>query len=1319
MGNRGQKRPEMVDELPADKRACSSLDFRPSSSNSSVQTHMNSSNSTHETHDNDMETSSSASASSRSEGEPERDSAYGSCDSDDAEQRHINLRQYRDYQRQRSSEDSLSGMVSDSLSPLLVNLAKHESNPEIMLLAIRAITYICDVYPRSSNFLIRHDAVPALCQRLMAIEYSDVAEQCLQALEKISREQPLACLQAGAIMAVLNYIDFFSTSVQRVALSTVVNICKKLPSECPSPFMEAVPILCNLLQYEDRQLVEYVAICLIKIVERVSLSSELLDELCKHELIHQVIHLIDLNSRITISRPIYKGLIGILTKLSSGSIVAFRTLYELNISSILKDILSTYDLSHGMSSPHVVDGHCNQVYEVLKLLYELLPTSARDPDAQQVSDKESFLVNSPSLLQKFGMDVLPLLIQVVNSGANLYVCYGCLSVIDKLVYFSKSDMLLELLKNANISSFLAGVFTRKDQHVLLVALQISEMILQKLSDIFLNSFIKEGVFFAIDALLTQENCSQLMFPVFSGIQLSFDSSQKSASKEVLRCLCYTFSTGQSPTASETGSCKLEKDSVHNLAKHIRTNYFAPNLCDSEKGVTDILQKLRTFSTTLSDLVNMTIGNDASAQHEEMFYHKLHQIMASLNGREPISTFEFIESGIVRSLLNYLSNGQYLGEKEPHFVELPLLALIRKLQSALSSLENFPVILSHGSKQRNSYAMIPNGRRAIHPCLKVRFVRGEVETCICEYSEDVQTVDPFSSLNAIEGFLWPKVSIKRNENIKSPSCSMVQTESLPLDLPSNASTSPGESPDAMDPDSMSTELPNMQEDDANLSQPAPEQAVNQSTEQEIQLPLEPDASMEMQHPASCSDGGASQKLVFYLEGQQLDQTLTLYQAILQKQMREHEFITGAKMWSQVYTLTYKRAAEPIQGNSQECLQSDQNFCVSDKVGAYIQYTPFFSSMFACELTSDLERSSSTYDILFLLKSLERLHRITFHLMSRERICAFAEGKIDNLDCLKVGVPSVPQNEFVNSKLTEKLEQQMRDSLSVSPGGMPSWCKQLMASCPFLFSFEARCKYFRLAAFGQLQVQSHQLSQNNSGATSDRRPSSGSSPRKKFLVFRDQILDSAAQMMDMHARHKVPIEVEYSEEVGTGLGPTLEFYTLVSHEFQKSGLGMWREEAFASRTSLQVEDMGILVSPSGLFPCPWPSTLNTSDEKFYEVIKKFVLLGQVVAKSLQDGRVLDLHFSEAFYKIILGQELTLYDIQSLDPELGRTLLEFQALVNRKKFLESVNEENSPPEFDLCFRDARIEDLCLDFTLPGYPDYVLASGPDHKMVIMHTSI
>lgn len=56
-----------------------------------------------------------------------------------------------------------------------------------------------------------------------------------------------------------------------------------------------------------------------------------------------------------------QDLLGILVKLSSGSIVAFKTLYELDISNTLKDILSVYNLSHGMSSCAVVDGQRNQV----------------------------------------------------------------------------------------------------------------------------------------------------------------------------------------------------------------------------------------------------------------------------------------------------------------------------------------------------------------------------------------------------------------------------------------------------------------------------------------------------------------------------------------------------------------------------------------------------------------------------------------------------------------------------------------------------------------------------------------------------------------------------------------------------------------------------------------------------------------------------------------------------------------------------------------------------------------------------------------------
>ncbi|PSS23680.1 E3 ubiquitin-protein like [Actinidia chinensis var. chinensis] len=1403
MGNRGQKRVGTIDELSVDKRACSSLEVRPSSSNSSVQTPMNPSNSTVEAHDGDMETSSSYSGSTRSEGEVEKDSAYGSSDSD-GEPRHHSL---REYQRQRSSGDygkftrvlsslgqevdesgtlaaltelcellsfstdsSLSSLMADSLSPILVKLARHESNPDIMLFSIRAITYLCDVHSRSAGFLVRHDAVPALCQRLMAIEYLDVAEQCLQALEKISREQPLVCLQSGAIMAVLTYIDFFSTSVQRVALSTVANVCKKLPSECPSPFMEAVPTLCNLLQYEDRQLVETVATCLIKIVERVHLSSDMLDELCKHGLIHQTTSLIDLNGRTTLSQPVYTGLIGLLVKLASGSIVAVRTLFELNISSILKDILSTPDLSHGLVSPNMVDGHCNQVYEVLKLLNELFPAIARDLNVPLNSEKEDFLVNQPDFLQKFGMDLLPILIQVVNSGANLYVCYGSLSVINKFVHFSKSEMLIELLKDTNISSFLAGVFTRKDEHVLILALQIADTVLQKLSDIFLNSFVKEGVFFAIDALLMPEKCSQSMFPLFNGIQLSNDSSQKSDARNILRCFCYTFDTGQSLSASETGTCKLEKDSVHTLANKIRANYIAAELLNPDKGLTDILQKLRTLAAALTDLVNASTTRDTCMQPEEEFHSMLHQIMAQVNGGDPISTFEFIESGIVKALVNYLSNAHFLRENteltdgfskrkniEKRFevfgrlflssLDAPLedfcLSVVtRKLQTALSSVENFPVILSQSYRQRNSYATVPYGRCMSHPCLRVQFMRGDGETALCDFSKDVLTVDPFSSLDSIEGYLWPKVGKNRVEHVKSAATQVPGgLESLPSELPSDVNSPGGKSPDLMDSDSVPSDMQEMQfsppqEDKANISHSAPEERDNlrqtasettgssnapadhvQEEETGQRTLSKEDTEMSTRYSEFSGNEDASPALLFYLEGQQLDRALSLYQAILQQQINAGDDIfNSAKLWSQVYRVTYRRAEKPRQSYPQDCQHQAHDSSSSDRSGTYWQYTPFFPGMFA----SELEKSSPVSDVLFLLKSLVGINRYRFHMMTHERMYAFAKGRIDNLDNLEVMTSAAPDNEFVSSKLTEKLEQQMRDPLAVSVGGMPSWCGQLMASYPFLFAFEVRCKYFRLTAFGQLQAQPHPTAHNGSGSMNGRRQNaSGLPPRKKFTVCRNHILESATQMMDLHARQKAILEVEYDEEVGTGLGPTLEFFTLVSHEFQKSGLFMWREDhGLLPWKSLQAEDSQLLVSPCGLFPRPCSSIENTSsDIEFSAVIKRFVLLGQVIAKALQDGRVLDILLSQAFYKLILGKELTVYDIYSFDPGLGRALLEFQAVVERKRYFESICGENSTFKLDSCFRNTTIEDLCLDFTLPGYPDYILTPGHDPKLVNMTT--
>ncbi|KAL6011107.1 E3 ubiquitin-protein ligase upl4 [Asimina triloba] len=1365
MENRGRKRSEMLEQLPADKRACSLSEYQPGSSSSSPQTPTASTNPASQSGDCEMESSSSASFSGRSEGEMDRDSAYGSCDSDGMEETDHRQHFYREFQRRSFKENdaklkrilpnldagagtsdqlaaltelcdilslsmddrSLTNLPSESFIPNLVSLAKQESSPDMMLLAIRALTYLSDVSPRSSGFLVRNNAVSVFCERLMVIEYLDVAEQSLQALEKISRDHPVTCLEAGAIMAVLNYIDFFSTSVQRVAVSTVANICKKLPSDC-SNVLEAVPILCNLLHYEDRKLVEAVSLCLMRIVERLSHSSGMLDELCKHGVIHQSTQLISSGSQMSLSQVTYTGLIGMLARLASGSLAAVRTLFELNVSRTMKVILSSSDLSHGTPYAHLGEMQSNQVNEILKLLNELLPPLSREGDNLDLtSGKEKILADQPELLLQFGMDILPILIEVVSSGANLYVYYGSLSVINKLVYFSHADILQDFFKTTKISSFLAGVFAQNDHHLLMSALKITEIVMQKLPDAFLNSLVKEGVVYAIEALAMQQSSDNLV--------QHHISNYKTTGKDNLRCLCHTFDIGRSVTSSDSRSCKLERDSVSAFAKQIKESYFTRDSWNSEIGLTDVIKKLRSLCNELADNVDMVADKDYCAHHEEYLSHLLDQILKELHGG--MSTFEFIESGIIKSLAHYLSNGKYSQGQEAHcgvsnhyhvvlkrfemfaraslastgpsWEDMPLTLFVQKLQNALSSLENFPVISSQAPRTREVYANIPSGHYTREPCLRVRLVKEEGETLLCDHPPDVLMVEAFSSFDAIEGFLWPKVKTNGADHHEGStgkdSNEMTDAERGLLDSQrkcASGSESAGES-NRLDKDVQCMKL----------------SAYSGSSDK--QGAGEKDGHLETSYSKKdciiCNCDGAP-NLLFFFEGRQLDRSLTFYQALLHVNDM-CDVNVCPRFWYEVHEVKYKRSV----GEKCPHPQLSEFFSACNELGSFWKKLPFLSTILSAVLPCNLDKSSPAYNILFLLHILEGLKRYSMHITSHERSDSFARGRIDDFDASKLTVPVVPQAEFVSTKLTEKLEQQMRDPLAMGVGGMPSWCGQLVTACPFLFAFETRWKYFRMATFGSSRVQPHRsLQQWASNSSSDmvgRRLYAGNSDREKFQVCRSNILDSAAQMMALHARSRAILEVEYNEEVGTGLGPTMEFYTLVSHEFQKFGLGMWRGDQYSSLPlpygkSSHVEGSNYVVAPLGLFPRPWPATLSSSDRiQFDDIIQKFVLLGQVVAKALQDGRVVDAPFSKAFYKLMLGQDLDICDIQSFDPELGRTLLEFQALAEKRRYLATLYGKDAACVSDLCFRNARIEDLCLDFTLPGYPNYKLESVHDYRMV------
>eukprot|EP00063_Salmo_salar_P072315 XP_014047150.1 PREDICTED: E3 ubiquitin-protein ligase TRIP12-like [Salmo salar] len=64
--------------------------------------------------------------------------------------------------------------------------------------ASRALTYMMEALPRSSAVVV--DAIPVFLEKLQVIQFIDVAEQALTALEMLSRRHSKAILQAVSLL---------------------------------------------------------------------------------------------------------------------------------------------------------------------------------------------------------------------------------------------------------------------------------------------------------------------------------------------------------------------------------------------------------------------------------------------------------------------------------------------------------------------------------------------------------------------------------------------------------------------------------------------------------------------------------------------------------------------------------------------------------------------------------------------------------------------------------------------------------------------------------------------------------------------------------------------------------------------------------------------------------------------------------------------------------------------------------------------------------------------------------------------------------------
>ncbi|WVQ72803.1 hypothetical protein IAR50_002363 [Cryptococcus sp. DSM 104548] len=321
----------------------------------------------------------------------------------------------------------------------------------------------------------------------------------------------------------------------------------------------------------------------------------------------------------------------------------------------------------------------------------------------------------------------------------------------------------------------------------------------------------------------------------------------------------------------------------------------------------------------------------------------------------------------------------------------------------------------------------------------------------------------------------------------------------------------------------------------------------------------------------------------------------------------------------------------------------------------------------------EPTTPTWKILHLLRVVHDLS-----VEGRENI-----GDVDG---------SLVENLFVNNKLTAKLTRQLEEILIIASNCLPEWATSLPKHFAFLFPFDARYNFLQLTAFGfsRLLLKAQQA---GGGRHRDDLPSIANLLRRKVRISRNQLLESCGKVMEMYATFPGTLEVEYFDEIGTGLGPTLEFYALASKEFARRNLKIWRDED----SSLPG---GYVHHPHGLFPSP----LSGSGDAVAPRLRWFKTLGLFIGRSMLDSRIIDIGLSKIFFKLLLGRPVkkNITTLKAVDPQLARSLERLQAYSLARKEIDALPLPASSRRAkiaSLTVSGAKLGDLALDFTLPGY--------------------
>ncbi|KAL4929074.1 HECT-type E3 ubiquitin transferase UFD4 [Aspergillus undulatus] len=1383
-----------------------------------------------------------------------------------------------------SNEDNLSGQFSpDPYVKELVSLMQPndfgEEHPEIMLLACRCLANLMEALRGSVANVVYGGAVPILCQKLLDIQFIDLAEQALSTLAKISVDFPASIVREGGLTACLNYLDFFPTSTQRTAVTTAANCCRNLPHDSFAVVRDVMPILLNVLSSNDPKVVEQGCLCVSRIVESFKHKPEKLEALVNPDLLKAVLRLLLPGTTNLIGPHIHTQFLRVLAITSKAS-------PKLSVALLEADVVDTlYQILTGVSPPENLEDQAvkmdsvlvmqalihrpkEQVSETLNVICELLPGVPGRPNSQgdglppcpdgsvtsgfkqsvpkgSAEKRRSLLMGCKKELRRFALVLLPTLIDAYSSTVNLEVRQKVLIAQLKMLQNLDPALIEEALRSVHYASFLAAILSQKDHPSLVSsALRCAELLFQRLEHVYQHQFHREGVISEIVKLAKEPLSAEKQgkpsrdSPAPSVMDTSEDTSGSNVhhleddSQDEDEGDSHEegaddsedneddhdednedMSDSESSSSSGRGfSSRMENemnDLVVSNARAFMELYEASEGGEMREKALETLNELQTLAGEIE--AYYTGPGDQNTDGLKLF----RKLAAYFEGDalESITSSELLNSGIISALLTVFDESKsasmpqarsaflqaFMGSTIPERVQsqstasTPFGVLVHKLQDLFSRTEHFEVMTVGHNSLENTRS---NAAYMLGKQLRLKLVADENSDIPRSYRNIMVSIHAIATFKALDDFLHPRISLSdrpktsrsrdtilsqianaarlrdqlaesngsNSSDLHRPSAS---TRSSHIETRASAKENSASGPNARSRSRRSEQQPETDighEDDP--LECADERHLNaeendddeEGDDEELNAivdDLDDDMSDENVHDPSAvnmevassgkvtarkedgtrvstpsqstpvskssagprrsslnSAGGGSLAMAgrpfsyaavmastppdwhieFSIDGQPVSSETTIYRAVHHN--RRHLDPNGRNVWSAIHTVSFKRVPGPAPAEPSTLTSSSSEPISQDS---------------STGMPTSLNQDPTTASILRLLRVLHGLNTTLDDIL--------AESK----DLIALKPESLAQ--FINTKLTAKLNRQLEEPLIVASSCLPDWSEDLARSFAFLFPFETRHLFLQSTAFGYSRAM---MRWNNSQTGDDGhhdhrrddRPMLGRLQRQKVRISRSRILESAMKVMELYGSSPSVLEVEYFEEVGTGLGPTLEFYSTVSKEFSKKKLKMWRENDCADAGEYAFGNRG-------LFPAPL-SGEQVSSEYGKKQLQLFKTLGKFVARSMLDSRIIDISFNPAFFRIADTSSTvapSLGTVKAVDQDLAKSLLLLKRFANAKKATEAKNISKAKKNqalMEVEVDGVLVEDLGLDFTLPGYPAIeLIKDGSDIPVTINNVDL